>query len=255
MIENFKNYIEEGSEEYKLLLEISQKPLPKHIAIIMDGNGRWAKKRGLERFEGHKAGIKSVRETVETAARLGIKYLTLYAFSVENWKRPKKEISQLMGLLKKYIKEELPTLQKNNIRLRTIGRISQLDLSVRKLINHAEAKTSKNSVLNLNIALNYGGRVEIVDAFRKILNSFNGNIKPEEIDENLISKNMYLPDTPDPDLLIRTSGEMRISNFLIWEIAYTELYFTKVLWPDFNKRELFLAIKDFQNRERRFGGI
>ncbi len=254
MIENFKGYIHENSEEYKLLVEISKKPIPKHIAIIMDGNGRWAKKRGLERIEGHRAGINSVRETVETSARLGVKFLTLYAFSVENWKRPKREIMQLMGLLKKYIVEELPTLKKNNIRFKAIGRISGLDMSVRKLISHAESQTAKNSGLRLNIALNYGGRVEIVDAFKKIL-SQHKNIDIDILDENLISKNMYMPDAPDPDLLIRTSGELRISNFLIWEIAYTELYFTPTLWPDFDKKELFLAIKDFQNRERRFGGV
>ncbi len=255
MIENFNGYIDKESDEYNLLLEISKKPLPAHIAIIMDGNGRWAKKRGLERFEGHKAGIKSVRDVVETSARLGIKFLSLYAFSVENWKRPKKEIMQLMGLLKKYIKEELPTLKKNNIRFKAVGRISELDVSVRKLISHAESQTAKNSGLHLNIALNYGGRVEIVDTFKKILNTYGKDLKVDDIDEELISKNLYMKDTPDPDLLIRTSGELRISNFFIWEIAYTELYFTKVLWPDFNRKELFSAIKDFQNRQRRFGGI
>jgi len=255
MLKNFEGHLDKNSEEYKLLLEILKEKLPIHIAIIMDGNGRWAKRRGLERIEGHKAGIDAVREIVETSARLGIKYLTLYAFSVENWKRPKKEVLQLMGLLKRYLREELPLLLKNNVRLRTIGRIEQLDSTIRKLISHAEKQSAKNSGLNLNIALNYGGRIEIVDAFKSILKSYGENLTPSMIDEKFISRHLYLPDVPDPDLLIRTSGELRVSNFLLWEIAYTELYFTSVLWPDFNTRELFLAIKDFQNRERRFGGI
>ncbi len=255
MLKNFEGYFDRDSEEYKLLLEILKKDLPSHIAIIMDGNGRWAKKRGLERIEGHKAGINAVREIVETSARLGIKYLTLYAFSVENWKRPKKEVLQLMGLLKRYLREELPLLLKNNVRLRTMGRIEELDATIRGLIHHVERQSAKNDGLNLNIALNYGGRTEIVDAFKKILDGYGENLTPSMIDESFISKYLYLPDVPDPDLLIRTSGELRVSNFLLWEIAYTELYFTKVFWPDFGTKEFLFAIRDFQKRERRFGGV
>jgi len=253
---SFENIVEEGSYEFELLSKIDPENLPVHIAVIMDGNGRWAKARGLPRIEGHKAGTDSVRETVETSARLGIKHLTLYAFSVENWKRPKSEVNELMRLLRKYLRTELPTLQKHNIRLKTLGRIEELDQRTKKRILISEEKTLNNDGLQLNIALNYGGRTEIVDTIKKICSHLSkGKIKLSQIDANTFEKFLYTKDIPDPDLLIRTSGEYRISNFLLWQMAYTEFYFTPVLWPDFRKKDLFEAIIDFQKRERRFGGI
>lgn len=245
-----------GSIEADLLAQIDLSRLPSHVAIIMDGNGRWAEARNLPRVEGHRAGIASVREVVETSARLGIKILTLYAFSVENWKRPKSEIDTLMSLLKEYLWKELPEIKRNNIRFRTIGRIWELSPSIQHDLEQAMRETASNTGMVMNIALNYGGRTELVDAFRAILRAARGNgLSEPEVNEELISQNLYTAGLPDPDLLIRTSGELRISNFLLWQIAYAEIWITPVYWPDFRRRHLFEAIIDYQRRERRYGGI
>ena len=230
--------------------------LPLHVAIIMDGNGRWAKKRNLARIFGHREGAKSVRAVTEAAAEAGIKYLTLYAFSTENWKRPEKEVGFLMGLLQDYLVKELSTMMKNNIRLLTIGDISRLPAGVRKMLNDVKKKTSKNIGLKLVLALNYGSKAEITAAVRKIAAAAKrGTLAPGTITDKTITKHLYTKDMPDPDLLIRTSGEMRISNFLLWQIAYAEIYVTRVLWPDFRKKELLAALREYYRRERRFGGI
>jgi undecaprenyl diphosphate synthase len=230
--------------------------LPAHVAVIMDGNGRWAKKRSLPRVAGHREGIKSVREIVETSARLKLKVLTLYAFSVENWKRPRTEINTLMRLLREYVHKEMKTLMENNIRFQVIGRWRELNENVVQDLEWAIQKTIDNSGLIFNIALNYGGRTELVDSFREIFLECSRNGKdPEGITEETISRHLYTSGQPDPDLLIRTSGEMRISNFLLWQIAYSEIWVTEVLWPDFRKQHLYEAIIDYQRRERRYGGI
>ncbi len=230
--------------------------LPVHIAIIMDGNGRWASKRNLPRTAGHEAGVEAVRKVVRASAEIGIKYLTLYTFSVENWKRPREEVAALMRLLSKTTRREIDELNRNNVRLITTGRIDELSLSRRKVLALAAQKTRKNSGLVLNLALNYGGRTEIIDAVKAIaLGIRSGHIQPGEINEVLFSNYLYTAGLPDPDLLIRTSGEMRISNFLLWQTSYTELYITDVLWPDFDRSELFKAIIEYQKRERRFGKI
>ncbi len=236
--------------------QINREKLPQHIAIIMDGNGRWAERRGLRRVDGHRAGIKAVREVVEAAARLGVKILTLYAFSVENWKRPPEEVSTLMSLLRIYIKKETSTLVKNNIKLNVLGRMEGLPREVQRDLQRALEATHHCTGLLFNIALNYGGRTELIDAFRKIwqqLEKSKGTAPP--IDEELIANNLYTSGQPDPDLLIRTSGEMRLSNFLLWQIAYSELWVTETLWPDFSRKELYEAIISYQKRERRFGGV
>jgi len=225
--------------------------IPKHIAIIMDGNGRWAKKRGLPRLYGHHAGMKSVREVVRAASDTGIRVLTLYAFSTENWNRPKSEIKGLFNLLKLFIKKELGSLHKNNVKVVIIGRISELPINIVKLVKEATEKTSKNTGMILNIALNYGGRQEIVDAVNEIITE--GIYK--KVDEKIFEKYLYTTDLPFPDLIIRTSGESRISNFLLWQSAYSEFYTTKTLWPDFKKKNLMEAISDYQKRNRRFGGL
>ncbi len=233
---------------------LDKNKLPEHIAIIMDGNGRWAKLRGLPRVMGHRAGIKSVREIVKACRELGIKYLTLYAFSIENWKRPKKEVKMLMRFLNEYIDKELTALKANDIRLNVIGRIDGLPDYVRPKLKVAVEKTRDCKSMTLNLALNYSGRVEIVDAARKFASMVkSGKRAINELDEKLFGNFLYTKDQPDPDLLIRTSGEMRISNFLLWQISYSELYITPRLWPDFRKRDLEEAISDFQKRERRFG--
>ncbi|MFB0518899.1 MAG: isoprenyl transferase [Acidobacteriota bacterium] len=245
-----------GQPEEELFPQIDREKLPQHIAIIMDGNGRWAERRGLKRVDGHRAGIKAVREVVEAAARLGVKILTLYAFSVENWKRPAEEVSTLMSLLRKYIKKETPTLLNNNIKLSVLGRIEGLPRVVQSDLRRALEATHHCTGLLFNIALNYGGRTELIDAFRKIwqqLEKSKGTAPP--IDEELIANNLYTAGQPDPDLLIRTSGEMRLSNFLLWQIAYSELWVTETLWPDFRCKELYEAIISYQKRERRFGGV
>jgi len=231
--------------------------LPEHIAIIMDGNGRWAKRRSLPRVAGHKAGIGPVRSTVESCARLGIRVLTLYAFSVENWKRPRAEVETLWRLLRFYLRRELPELQKNDIRLEAIGRLDELPAPVRTELQAAVEATSLNRGLLVNLAINYGGRAELVDAVNAILETArrDGTLPALRLDEQMISQNLYTSRTPDPDLLIRTSGEMRISNFLLWQIAYSELYITDTLWPDFGRTDLLKAILDFQKRDRRFGGL
>lgn len=229
--------------------------LPAHVAIIMDGNGRWARKRNLPRFMGHRAGSKSVRAATEAAAELGIKYLTLYAFSTENWKRPEKEVGFLMGLLNDHLEKELPTMMKNNIRLMTIGDISKLPAAPAAKLEDVKKKTEKNTGLRLVLALNYGGRAEITAAVRKIAAAVKrGKITAQSITEKTISRNLYTKDIPDPDLLIRTSGEMRLSNFLLWQISYAEIYVTDVLWPDFRKKDLAAALEEYSRRERRFGG-
>jgi len=230
--------------------------LPAHIAIIMDGNGRWAKRRNLPRTAGHEAGVESVRKVVRASAELGVEYLTLYTFSVENWKRPREEVEALMRLLTKTTRREIDELNRNNVRLITTGRIDGLSLARRKVLDLAMKKTRKNTGLVLNLALNYGGRTEIIDAVKAIaLGVMAGNIHPGEINETLFSNYLYTAGLPDPDLLIRTSGEMRISNFLLWQTSYTEMYITDVLWPDFGRRELFEAIIEYQKRERRFGKV
>lgn len=249
-------HTEELSEE-RLLNSIDLKKLPKHIAIIMDGNGRWAAKQGfVDRVRGHKVGIETVRELVRTCGKLGIEVLTLYSFSRENWNRPKLEVSALMTLLKQFLKSELKELNDNNVKLSASGRLQDLPPDVQKRLSETIEKTSTNTGLNLNLALSYGGRTEIVDAVKGIIADIeNKKILINEIDESLFSKYIYHPEFPEPDLLIRTSGEMRISNFLLWGIAYSEIYVTKTLWPDFKTPELYKAIIDYQKRERRYGKV
>ena len=245
-----------GSEERSLVKTIDFERLPRHVAIIMDGNGRWAKLRHKRRVEGHRAGIASVRDVVETSARLALQVLTLYAFSVENWKRPRTEVATLMSLLKRYLRLELETLLRNNIRFEVIGRMGELPDDVQAELRRAMDRTRGAGGLLFNIALNYGGRSEITDAVRRLVHDArSGAVAPDAIDERLISSYLYTAGQPDPDLLIRTSGEMRISNFLLWEAAYSELWFTPVFWPDLDRELLFEAIRDFQKRERRFGAI
>ncbi|PKL91205.1 MAG: di-trans,poly-cis-decaprenylcistransferase [Candidatus Goldiibacteriota bacterium HGW-Goldbacteria-1] len=230
--------------------------LPVHIAIIMDGNGRWAKKRGLPRIMGHKEGAESVRAITETCAQIGIKYLTFYAFSTENWKRPKPEVKFLMSMLDSYLKRERATIMKNNIRFKSIGDRKKLPDAVVEKINYLEKESLKNTGLTMILALNYGSRDEIKKAVIKIAKKVKtGEVKPSDITEKMIEENLYTKNIPDPDLMIRTSGEMRISNFLLWQLAYSELYVTGTLWPDFRKKELAAAIEEYQKRDRRFGGL
>ena len=241
-----------GSHDETLARQVNFEQLPAHVAIIMDGNGLWAAQRHLPRVEGHRAGIDSVRDVVETSARLGIGVLTLYAFSVENWKRPRTEVNMLMMLLKRYIRLELGTLLQNNIRFRVIGRADELAPDVQHELELGIAKTEKNTGMLFNIALNYGGRAEIVDAARRAIAS---GIDAADLDESKFGDLLYTAGQPDPDLLIRTSGEMRVSNFLLWQIAYAEIYVTDTLWPDFRTRHLLDALVAYQKRERRYGGI
>ena len=233
---------------------IDPNKIPRHVAVIMDGNGRWARKRGINRFLGHEKGTEAVREIVRISREIGIQWLTLYAFSEENWKRSKLEIQALMKLLKRFLKGELKEMQKNGIRLQTIGRTQKLPDDTRKILLETIKKTASNKGMVLTLALSYGGRQEIADAIRKIATRIEeGGISANDISEQLISKFMYMSDMPEPDLLIRTSGEYRVSNFLLWQIAYTEIHVTPTLWPDFGKEEYLAAIQDFQKRERRFG--
>jgi len=256
MFTEFAGLLDPGSRDEQLLTQIDFTRLPHHIAIIMDGNGRWAKRRHLPRVAGHRAGVEAVRSTVETAARLGIESLTLYAFSVENWKRPPFEIEALMTFLKDYLRKELDNINRNNIRFQTIGRTHELDESVQFELRSAIHKTAANTGMILNVALNYGGRVEMVDAFRALYQKcLDEGREPESINESDIAEYLYTAKLPDPDLLIRTSGEMRISNFLLWQIAYAEIYVTDMLWPDFRRPDLFAAIIDYQKRDRRYGGL
>ncbi len=242
-----------GETDWALAQAIDPARLPAHIAIIMDGNGRWANRRNLPRVAGHKAGVEAVRAAVETCARLGVSALTLYAFSTENWKRPRGEVDTLWRLLHHYVSKELPALMENDIRFRAIGRIEGLPAQVRRDLREAELQTAHNRGLRVNLALNYSGRAEIVDAVKGLLAETGG--RPEEIDEDKLAAHLYTAGLPDPDLLIRTSGEMRVSNFLLWQIAYAELYVTDTLWPDFRRTDLLEAILDFQRRDRRFGGL
>ncbi len=253
---NLQGYVKPGSIEESLSSQIDFTRLPRHIALIMDGNGRWAKARNLPRLSGHRAGIQSVRDVVETCARLEIEYLTLYALSVDNWKRPATEISGLMRLIIEYMNLELDTLIRENIRFRPIGRIEQLDPAVQQELQKGVARTAACTGLNFNIALNYGGRTEIVDGVKRLLKeslAHGGQIPA--VDEDAFTSYLYTAGMPDPDLLIRTSGEMRVSNFLLWQIAYAEFYVTETLWPDFRAQHLFEAILHYQRRERRYGGL
>jgi undecaprenyl diphosphate synthase len=241
-----------GDAERPLAEAVDPDRIPRHIAVIMDGNGRWAHRRGLPRLAGHKAGANAVRSTVETCAQLGVGALTLYAFSIENWKRPRPEVESLWRLLRVYLRRELPALVRNGIRFGAVGRLARLPDEVRRELDYVAAATAANRGMRLHLALNYGGRAEIVDAVQALRRD---GVPAEAIDEAAISSRLYAPDVPDPDLLIRTSGEMRVSNFLLWQIAYAELYVTETLWPDFDRAGLLAAILDFQKRERRFGGL
>jgi len=246
-----------GEADWELANQIDPERLPAHIAIIMDGNGRWAKRRSLPRVAGHKAGVEPVRITVETCSRLGIHALTLYAFSVENWKRPRSEVDTLWRLLHIYLRKELPMLMENDIRLSAIGRLDRLPAEAREELESVVRATAAHRGLCVNLAINYGGRSEIVDAVNAIVEQARreGRIGDLRIDEAAIASHLYTANLPDPDLLIRTSGEMRVSNFLLWQIAYSELYVTETLWPDFRRTDLLKAIHDYQRRDRRFGGL
>jgi undecaprenyl diphosphate synthase len=251
-LEQLLAVIPPGSPDETLARLVNFDGLPAHIAIIMDGNGRWAAQRRLPRVEGHRAGIDSVRDVVETSARLGIDVLTLYAFSIENWKRPRAEVNTLMMLLKLYLRRELGTLHENNVRFRVIGRSEELAEDVQYELELGMRQTATNTGMLFNIALNYGGRAEIVDAARRAIVA---GVLPDQLDERRFSEFLYTAGQPDPDLLIRTSGEMRVSNFLLWQIAYSEIWVTETLWPDFRRRDLLEAIVAYQKRDRRYGGI
>lgn len=244
-----------GAVEAELAKELDPTRLPKHVAVIMDGNGRWAKERNLPRVAGHRAGIEAVRNVVEVSVRLGLEVLTLYAFSVENWKRPRSEVQTLMGLLKDYIRRELKNIGKHNIRFAPIGRVEELDASVRHELGRAVEETRENDGMILSVALNYGGRTELVDAFNRLLKEHDQNGHSDLITEQMLEQHLYTSGIPDPDLLIRTSGEMRVSNFLLWQIAYSEIYVTPTLWPDFRGKHFLEAIHEYQRRHRRYGGI
>jgi undecaprenyl diphosphate synthase len=245
-----------GDKDWELVQSIDPARLPAHIAIIMDGNGRWAKQRGLPRIEGHRQGAESARTIIRTAGELGIKYLTLYAFSAENWNRPKDEVDALMKYLIHYLKTETPELNKNNVRLEVIGQIHRLPENVQEHLKKSIATLSKNNGLTLVMALSYGSRIEIVDAVRRISEEVKrGKLDPADITEQVISQHLWTRNIPDPDLLIRTSGEMRVSNFLLWQISYAELVVTPTLWPDFRKPQFFAALEEYASRHRRFGGV
>jgi undecaprenyl diphosphate synthase len=250
-----EGFAKPGSQEAVLLQRIDKDRLPKHVAVIMDGNGRWAGKRKLPRIAGHRAGMESVRNIVESSAQLGFEVLTLYAFSVENWKRPHKEVRTLMSLLKEYVQREIDRVHKNNIRFQAIGRINELDESIRTELRNAMRVTKENTGMLLNVALNYSGRAELVDTFNSLFRELKQNGRKAPIDEDMISQALYTSGVPDPDLLIRTSGEMRISNFLLWQIAYSEIYVTPTFWPDFRRKHLLEAVLEYQQRDRRYGGI
>ncbi|KUO76280.1 MAG: UDP pyrophosphate synthase [Desulfosporosinus sp. BRH_c37] len=236
--------------------QVAMDRLPRHIAIIMDGNGRWAQKRALPRSMGHRSGVEALRKVVKACSKLGIEVLTVYAFSTENWKRPKDEVGVLMTLLTEYLRKELQELHQNNVIIRTMGKINDLPLEAQRELAHSIKSTRDNTGLVLNLALNYGGRSEIIDAVRKLSKEvLNGKQRIEEIDEHCFSETLYTQGLPDPDLLIRTSGEMRLSNFLLWQLAYTEIVIVEELWPDFGQKALLEAIKAYQKRDRRFGGI
>ncbi len=246
-----------GEPDWRIANQLDPKRLPAHIAIIMDGNGRWAKQRNFPRIIGHRAGVSSVRTTVETCAQLGLEALTLYAFSVENWKRPRNEVEGLWRLLRFYLRNEIANLMQNDIQLAAIGRLESLPGVVQEELQKAIDKTSSNRGMRLNLAINYGGRTELVDAVNAMIENarLEGNLDALEITEESIAEHLYTAGLKDPDLLIRTSGEMRVSNFLLWQIAYSELYVTETLWPDFGRTDLLEAVLEYQNRERRFGGL
>jgi len=256
MLKDFDNVVQPGSRDQKLLATIDWNRLPRHVAIIMDGNGRWAAQRGQPRIAGHRAGVEAVRASVDTGARLGLGALTLYAFSTENWKRPRYEVDALMRMLRKYLRLELEEIDRQNIRFQTIGRIEKLSPGVRDEIARASERTAKNTRMILSVALNYGGRAEIVDACRNAVRKLESRDKSsDDLDETAIERELYTRDLPELDLLVRTSGEMRISNFLLWQIAYAEIYVTETLWPDFRRVHLLQAVADYQQRSRRFGGL
>ena len=242
-------------EEAELLGKLDMQRLPRHVAVIMDGNGRWAQRKHLPRVAGHRQGTQTARTTIETCARLNIEALTLYAFSVENWRRPKTETDFLMQLLREYLRQEMPLIQRNNIRLRFLGRTRELPAAVQQDMRDAEHKTAKNGGMVLCLALNYGGRAELVDACNDILERRRTTGGADRITEEELAQRLYTAGLPDPDLMIRSSGEMRVSNFLLWQIAYAEIYVTETLWPDFNRARLLEALVEFQRRERRYGGI
>ena len=256
MISTENSELTKQDRERELELLTDSARVPQHVAIIMDGNGRWAKERKLPRILGHQAGHKSVQEIVRVAPDLGIRYLTLYAFSAENWRRPEAEVAALMDLIAGVLRQELPGLKAEGVQVRALGRLEGLPQELQEEFRRAYAETRDNRRLQLNIAVNYSGRWEIVDAARRLAQKVQrGELSPEEIDEAEFAAALYLPGTPDPELLIRTSGEMRISNYLLWQIAYTELYVTPVLWPDFRRIHLLEALLDYQQRQRRFGAV
>ncbi len=246
-----------GGKDWTLAEAIDSERLPAHIAIIMDGNGRWARRRALPRVAGHRAGMEPVRVTIDTCARLGVQALTLYAFSTENWKRPRNEVDTLWRLLRLYLRREMPELMRNGVVFSSMGRVDALPGPVRDELEAATETTAGNTGLRLNVAVNYSGRTELVDALNAIVRDaqVEGNLENLRISEEDISSRLYTAGLPDPDLLIRTSGEMRISNFLLWQIAYAELYVTDTLWPDFSRTDLLRAVLDYQKRDRRFGGL
>jgi undecaprenyl diphosphate synthase len=253
MAKDLEGFVSAGSEEAELARQLDFSRLPKHVAIIMDGNGRWAQKRKLPRIEGHRAGAKAVQEAVESCARLGVRYLTLYAFSKENWKRPKREVARLWKLLEDYLRKEDKELVKNNIRLKVIGQREEIPESTEKELRRVEDLTKDLTKLTVVLALNYSGRAEIVDAAKRILN--DPGLDPASLDEKTFSRYLYTASLPDPDLLIRTSGELRVSNFLLWQIAYSEIWITQDYWPDFRRKHILQALVDYQKRERRFGAV
>jgi len=253
MEKHLEEFFRPGTEEHALLAQVDLDRLPRHIAVIMDGNGRWARQRGLPRAEGHSAGAASVKETVEAAARLGIDYLTLYAFSSENWKRPPAEVARLWRLLREHLGADLNLLTDNNLRLRVIGRREGIPRPALRELERVETLTRENKRMTVVFALNYGGRDEIVDAVRGIMSE--GRLPASRLDEKAFAAHLSTAGMPDPDLLIRTSGEMRVSNFLLWQIAYAEIYVTPVLWPDFRRRHLIEAVLEYQQRDRRFGDV
>ena len=251
----FQEWANPGSPAAALAARLDPKRLPRHIAIIMDGNGRWAGRRHLPRVAGHRAGVRPVRETIESCCRLGLDALTLYAFSVENWKRPRSEVRTLWALLRHYLHHELPDLKRNNVRFQVIGRVDELPAAVQDDLDFAIVETAANTGLRLNVALNYGGRAELVDAVNTLLKRARQSKEVFSVTESAFSAELYTAGLPDPDLLIRTSGELRVSNFLLWQIAYAEIWVTEKLWPDFSTTDLLEAILDYQKRERRYGGL
>ncbi|HEU4594098.1 MAG TPA: isoprenyl transferase [Pyrinomonadaceae bacterium] len=256
MLANFAEVVERGTRDEALLAHVDWTRLPRHVAIIMDGNGRWAAQRGQQRIAGHRAGVEAVRAAVDTGARLGLGALTLYAFSTENWKRPRLEVDALMRMLKRYLRLELDSIDRQNIRFQSIGRTKMLPESVQRELRRAVERTGANTGMVLSVALNYGGRAEIVDSVREAVRRLVAEGRPpEEISEEDIARHLYTRDLPELDLLVRTSGEMRISNFLLWQAAYSEIYVTETLWPDFRRTHLLEAVVDFQGRDRRFGGL